>query len=150
MMMMPVATADTHSPPAKPPSALGGPVKRDALLESIRGGISLKVNARQYCVLDLTIYTIFYCLIFTQKVDTNAAQAASSSGPMNLLQEIRQGKELRPAAERELNASAPRNSGDGVVNMALALRHALEERQRAIGPSSDESEGDSSDNDWDA
>lgn len=86
-------------------------------------------------------------------MDTTANPAPSSGGNLNLLQEIRQGKELRPAGERELNAAAPRGSGGsggGAVNMALALRIALEERQRAIGPSSDESEGDSSDNDWDA
>lgn len=84
-------------------------------------------------------------------MDRSVSETATNSS-LNLLQEIRQGKELRPAAERELNAAAPRDSGGsgGVVNMALALRHALEERQRAIGGSSDESDGDSSDNDWDA
>lgn len=86
------------------------------------------------------------------EANSNPSAAAGSGGNLNLLQEIRQGKELRPAAERELSAAPPRGSGGtgGVVNMALALRIALEERQRAIGPSSDESEGDSSDNDWDA
>lgn len=84
-------------------------------------------------------------------MDASVTQS-SSAASSNLLQEIRQGKELRPAAERELSAPGPRNSGGGggVVNMALALRIALEERQRAIGGSSDESDGDSSDNDWDA
>lgn len=90
--------------------------------------------------------------VYPQKVDTTATQAPAASNSLNLLQEIRQGKELRPAAERELSAPGPRTSsgGGGVINMALALRIALEERQRAIGGSSDESEGDSSDNDWDA
>lgn len=80
------------------------------------------------------------------------AQQGSGSGDArsDLLSEIRQGVELKPAAERELNNQG--NSGQrdshnrGTDALANALRNALAARHIAIQPSS----SSSSDNeDWD-
>lgn len=79
-----------------------------------------------------------------KKVDPAASSTGSGSddGRSNLLKEIRQGIELRPATEREL---APRDScSRGTDALADALRRALEERNKVL-QSSDEDE--SSDND---
>lgn len=90
-----------------------------------------------------------------QKVE----QAAAPSATNNLLSEIRQGFELRPVQNRELNernssgsgGNAANSSGGGVNNMANALRAALMERQKALGNSSDEDDDtSSSDHEWDA
>lgn len=89
---------------------------RDALLASIRNGITLKSVSSQ---------------------KDNNGNENSRDG---LLNEIRQGKELRPAADRE----SPPSAG-GTDALADALRRALQERSKALC-SSDE-EGDSSEND---
>lgn len=76
-----------------------------------------------------------------------AAAGASGDSRSDLMQEIRQRKELRPVSEREVNRSS---SGGGTDELADALRRALLERGRVIR-SSDEDSCTSSDNDgeWD-
>lgn len=65
----------------------------------------------------------------------------------DLLCEIRQGVELRPASERELG-QRDSNSGSGTDALADALRRALQERGRVLRSSDEES--DSTDNgEWD-
>lgn len=89
----------------------------------------------------------------SQKVDTSTLSTGSggsnSDNRTDLLSEIRQGVELRSAANRELGAQRD-SSGAGTDALADALRRALQERGRAIR-SSDEDDDDSSDNDgeWD-
>lgn len=111
---------------------------RGALLDSIRKGMTLK-----------------------KVMDTGGSGGGAGGGDSgsrgNLLNEIRMGKELRPAGERELGQSAPpnnRQSGDGDQADALAeaLRRALLERGRVIRSSDDDdSSCTSSENDgeWD-
>lgn len=99
---------------------------RGALMDSIRQGTTLK------------------------KVDPAALSTGSGSddGRSNLLKEIRQGIELRPATERELGQRDSANSAVGTDALAVALRRALQERNKALCSSSEEEE--SSDNDeWD-
>lgn len=100
---------------------------RNALMDSIRKGTVLK------------------------KVDpaTLSTGSGSDDGRNNLLKEIRQGVELRPAGERELSQRDSNNSsGCGTDALADALKRALQERSRALRLSDEEE--DSSDNDeWD-
>lgn len=89
-----------------------------------------------------------------QKVpDPTTLSTGSGSGGdsrSDLLSEIRQGIELRPAASRELgNAAPPREESNGGTDaLADALRRALQERVRVLHSSDDESE-DSDDGEWD-
>ncbi|XP_040172952.1 neural Wiskott-Aldrich syndrome protein isoform X2 [Anopheles arabiensis] len=110
---------------------------RSALLDSIRKGTTLK------------------------KVD-QSAHSSTGSGDMrnDLMTEIQQGFQLRPVANRELNAE--RNSGGagggggaggsgdvGTDALADALRRALAERGRVIRPSDeDDSDSNSNNTDW--
>lgn len=78
----------------------------------------------------------------------HAALSTGSSGDTrsDLLSEIRQGVELRPAADRGQRDSAPSAGTDALAD---ALRRALQERGRALR-SSDEEDSDSTDNaEWD-
>uniref|UniRef100_A0A182VVD3 WH1 domain-containing protein n=1 Tax=Anopheles minimus TaxID=112268 RepID=A0A182VVD3_9DIPT len=122
--------------PAIPGAATGGGDEggdaRSALLDSIRKGTTLK------------------------KVD-QSAQHSTGSGDMrnDLMTEIQQGFQLRPVANRELNAVGERNSGSGGSGdvgtdaLADALRRALAERGRVIRPSDeDDSDSNSNNTDW--
>ncbi|XP_053661556.1 actin nucleation-promoting factor WASL [Anopheles marshallii] len=122
--------------PAIPGGAGGGGDEggdaRSALLDSIRKGTTLK------------------------KVD-QSAQHNTGSGDMrnDLMTEIQQGFQLRPVANRELNAVGERNSGGGGSGdvgtdaLADALRRALAERGRVIRPSDeDDSDSNSNNTDW--
>uniref|UniRef100_A0A182MBE4 Neural Wiskott-Aldrich syndrome protein n=1 Tax=Anopheles culicifacies TaxID=139723 RepID=A0A182MBE4_9DIPT len=131
-MMMP-----SLKPPAPAvPGAAGGSDEggdaRSALLDSIRKGTTLK------------------------KVD-QSAQHSTGSGDMrnDLMTEIQQGFQLRPVANRELNAVGERTSGGGGSGdvgtdaLADALRRALAERGRVIRPSDeDDSDSNSNNTDW--
>lgn len=79
-----------------------------------------------------------------------AAANTSTDSRSDLMQEIRQRKELRPVSEREVNQVNRSSSGEGTDALADALRRALQERGRVIR-SSDEDSCTSSDNDgeWD-
>lgn len=72
----------------------------------------------------------------------------------DLMTEIQQGFQLRPVANRELNAVGDRNSGGGSGDvgtdaLADALRRALAERGRVIRPSDeDDSDSNSNNTDW--
>lgn len=74
----------------------------------------------------------------------------SGDSRSDLLEEIRRGKGLKPASERELPSVQRSNSGAGTDALADALRRALMERGRVIR-SSDEESNNSTDNDgeWD-
>lgn len=66
----------------------------------------------------------------------------------DLLSEIRQGVELRPASSRELGQQRDSDNGPGTDALADALRRALQERGRVLRSSDEES--DSTDNgEWD-
>lgn len=110
---------------SSPPSAPVVNDTRNALMESIRKGTTLK------------------------KVDPANLSTGSGSddGRNNLLKEIRQGVELRKAGERELSQRDSNNS-TGTDALADALKRALQERSKALRLSDEEE--DSSDNDeWD-
>lgn len=103
-----------------------------------------------------SLHTKTVCLFspfISQKVDTSKISTGSggsnNDNRTDLLSEIRQGVDLRPAANRELGAQRE-SSGAGTDALADALRRALQERGRAIR-SSDEDDDDSSENDgeWD-
>lgn len=89
-------------------------------------------------------------------MDSQAA-APGQAPRVDLLQEIRQGKELRPASEREITGSAAGNrvssdgAGGGTDALADALRRALQERGRVIRSSDEDSDTSDTDNDgeWD-
>lgn len=87
-------------------------------------------------------------LFHLQKVDHAASSTGSSSDTRNdLLSEIRQGVELRPAGDRAQRDSATKSTGTDAL--ADALRRALAERGRVLR-SSDEEDSDSTDNaEWD-
>lgn len=106
-------------------SAPAPPDTHNALMDSIRKGTTLR------------------------KIDPATLSTGSGGGDArnDLLSEIRQGIELKPAAEREL--SGQRDSCNrGTDALADALRRALQERSRVLR-SSDE-EDDTTDNDeWD-
>lgn len=78
------------------------------------------------------------------------AVAAGGDSRSDLMEEIRQRKELRPVSEREVQQVNRSSSGEGTDALADALRRALQERGRVIR-SSDEDSCTSSDNDgeWD-
>lgn len=126
--MPPAFVASTTQPDKPNPPTI--PVvndTRNALMESIRKGTTLK------------------------KIDPTTLSTGSGSddGRNNLLKEIRQGVELRPAGERECSQRDSSNSaGCGTDALADALKRALQERSRALRLSDEEE--DSSDNDeWD-
>lgn len=89
-----------------------------------------------------------FVYFFEQKVDHAALSTGSSSDTRSdLLSEIRQGIELRPAGDRPQRESMTKSGGTDAL--ADALRRALAERGRALR-SSDEGDSDSSDNaEWD-
>uniref|UniRef100_A0A182P7J6 WH1 domain-containing protein n=1 Tax=Anopheles epiroticus TaxID=199890 RepID=A0A182P7J6_9DIPT len=102
---------------------------RSALLDSIRKGTTLK------------------------KVDQSAHSGGGSGDMRNdLMTEIQQGFQLRPVANRELNAERNSGGGSGDVGtdaLADALRRALAERGRVIRPSDeDDSDSNSNNTDW--
>ncbi|XP_017092829.2 actin nucleation-promoting factor WASL isoform X1 [Drosophila bipectinata] len=111
--------------PAAPPVATG-PDPRNALMDAIRKGTTLK------------------------KVDTAALSTGSGDSRSDLMSEIRQGFELRPAHERELGSQRNSESTGGTDALADALRRALAARGNAMHSDDDDSSG-SSDNDgeWD-
>lgn len=121
-------------------------------MDSIRKGAALKV---MFFLLIVALHTAkkYIFLRSYQKVDTSTLSTGSggsnSDNRTDLLSEIRQGVELRSAANRELGAQRD-SSGAGTDALADALRRALQERGRAIR-SSDEDDDDSSENDgeWD-
>lgn len=79
-----------------------------------------------------------------QKVDHAALSTGSSNDTRgDLLSEIRQGIELRPAADRGDRDSSTKSGGTDAL--ADALRRALQERGKVLR-SSDESDSDSTDN----
>lgn len=82
-------------------------------------------------------------------MDHAALSTGSGDGDTrsDLLSEIRQGVELRPAADRGQRDSSTKSSGTDAL--ADALRRALQERGKALH-SSDEEDSDSTDNgEWD-
>lgn len=79
---------------------------------------------------------------------TTAKNNAGEDSRNDLLSEIRQGVELRPAATRELNAQRE-SSGAGTDALADALRRALQERGRVLRSSDDESDSSENDGEWD-
>lgn len=86
-----------------------------------------------------------------RKVDpatlSTGSGGGSSDARSDLLSEIRQGIELKPAADREL--SGQRDSCNrGTDALADALRRALQERSRVLR-SSDEEEESSDNEEWD-
>lgn len=97
----------------------------NALMESIRKGATLR------------------------KVDPAALSTGSGSGDArnDLLDEIRRGKELKPAAERELTGQRD-SCNRGTDALADALRRALQDRSKAF-QSSDEDESTSDNDEWD-
>lgn len=86
-------------------------------------------------------------LNFLQKVSkTETKPAPVNDSRSDLLEQIRQGIELRPVPN-EVKATPPPAYQDG---LASALTRALAERSRAIHSESDESTSDTSeDDDWD-
>ncbi|XP_031640580.1 neural Wiskott-Aldrich syndrome protein [Contarinia nasturtii] len=116
----PVAVAPTLSVP--PPTDT-----RSALMDSIRKGTTLR------------------------KVDPATLSTGSGGGGNDarneLLSEIRQGVELKPAAERELTGQRD-SCNRGTDALADALRRALQERSRVLR-SSDEEEESSDNDEWD-
>lgn len=84
-----------------------------------------------------------------RKVDPAASSTGSGSGDArnDLMDEIRRGKDLKPAAERELTGQRD-SCNRGTDALADALRRALQERSRVLQSSDDEE--DTSDNEeWD-
>lgn len=83
-------------------------------------------------------------------MDTAALSTGSGDSRSDLMSEIRQGFELRPAAERELGSQRNSEGTGGTDALADALRRALEARGRAFHSDGDDS-SESSDNDgeWD-
>lgn len=59
--------------------------------------------------------------------------------------QIRNGRTLRPASERELSDRVSANQTDALAD---CLKRALETRIRAIQPDSDSSESFDNDDDW--
>uniref|UniRef100_A0A1B0CG85 WH2 domain-containing protein n=1 Tax=Lutzomyia longipalpis TaxID=7200 RepID=A0A1B0CG85_LUTLO len=83
-------------------------------------------------------------------VDRTNVVGSTGDSRSDLLEEIRRGRDLKPASERELPSVQRSNSGAGADALADALRRALMERGRVIR-SSDEESNNSTDNDneWD-
>lgn len=67
----------------------------------------------------------------------------------NLLTEIRQGIELKPAAQRELGPKSNESGTDGIDAFAHALRRALEDRKNVFHSSDDDSNSENDEEDWD-
>lgn len=103
-------------------SVPSGPDPRNALMDSIRKGTTLR------------------------KVDPAALSTGSGSGDARseLLSEIRQGIELKPVEQSGQRDSCNR----GTDALADALRRALQERSRVLR-SSDEEEDTSDNEEWD-
>lgn len=80
----------------------------------------------------------------------STTSSGSSDNRTDLLSEIRQGVELRSAANRELGAQRESSGAVATDALAAALKRALQERGRALR-SSDEDDDDDSENDgeWD-
>ncbi|XP_037029639.1 neural Wiskott-Aldrich syndrome protein isoform X1 [Bradysia coprophila] len=105
---------------------------RNALLESIEKGITLKKVEH------------------TQNAENVTNNGGGDDSRNDLLKSIRQGVELRPAAERELGAQRESDSGGtGTDALADALRRALLERGRRLRSSDEESESSDNDGEWD-
>lgn len=91
--------------------------------------------------------------VYMQKVDqSQVAESATNNGGddsrNDLLVSIRKGVELRPAATRELGAQRE-SGGTGTDALAEALRRALQERNRVLRSSDEESESSENDGEWD-
>lgn len=145
-------------PPPPPMNSESAPrpvanTPRNALLESIEKGITLKVNKLLYSANPHRHSS--HDIRISQKVDQSqiAADNASNNGGddsrNDLLKSIRQGVELRPAAERELGAQRESESGGTTDALAEALRRALLERGRRLRSSDEESESSDNDGEWD-
>lgn len=123
---------------------------RNALLDSIRKGTTLKV----ICLMPKDWFKdCVNSIVLMQKVEqTQVTNNTSNNGDgdsrNDLLSEIRQGVELRPAATRELGAQRE-SSGAGTDALADALRRALQERGRVLRSSDDESDSSENDGEWD-
>ncbi|XP_017786793.1 PREDICTED: neural Wiskott-Aldrich syndrome protein-like isoform X2 [Nicrophorus vespilloides] len=126
-----VAFTPPMPPAPPPPTSLDIPTDgRSALLESIRGGTTLK----------------------PVEVDKKVDDARG-----DLLSEIRKGFQLKPANEREVKPISPaveqQQQQSHVGNdLAAALSRALAERNRVIHPDDDDDSesSDSNDDEWDA
>ncbi|XP_068155283.1 actin nucleation-promoting factor WASL [Drosophila tropicalis] len=119
-----ITTTHTPSQAAKAPIQPAMPDPRNALMDAIRKGTTLK------------------------KVDTAALSTGSGDSRSDLMSEIRTGIELKPATQRELGNQ--RDSGnEGTDALANALRRALAARGNAIHSDDDESESSDNDGEWD-
>lgn len=91
---------------------------------------------------------VCFPFILLQKIDkSEVKQAPATGGPRNaLLEQIRQGIELRPVAN-EVKSKTPASQG----GLASALSRALAERSSAIHSDSNDSTSETSDDDdeWD-
>lgn len=129
-------------PPPPPPMAPPAPAiqaeistqppaqdMRSALMESIRGGATLKPI----------------------EIDVEKRGTLTDSGRNDLMSEIRKGFQLKPAVEREVKPVSPLNDQPGRGDLACALARALAERNRVIHSEDDStSDTDSNDEEWDA
>ncbi|KAK5647025.1 hypothetical protein RI129_005489 [Pyrocoelia pectoralis] len=132
------------SPPPPPPPPMAPPAPtiqaeisaqppaqdmRSALMESIRGGATLK----------------------PLEIDVEKRSTLTDSGRNDLMSEIRKGFQLKPAVEREVKPVSPLNDQPGRGDLACALARALAERNRVIHSEDDStSDTDSNDEEWDA
>lgn len=108
--------------PAAPPQ----PDMRSALMESIRGGATLK------------------------PVDVEKKATVTDSDRGDLMSEIRKGFQLKPTLEREVKPASPLNELAGRGDLACALARALAERNRVIHSEDDStSDTDSNEDEWD-
>lgn len=115
-------------------------------MDSIRKGTTLKVMTFE---LNYELRLFFF---LWQKIDPAALSTGSggsgSGGDSrtDLLSEIRQGFELRPAANRDLGAERDTNGTDALAD---ALRRALQERGRVLRSSDEGGSEESDDGEWD-
>lgn len=102
----------------------------------------------QFNICYIKVSNAFVLFQYLQKVDHAALSTGSNSDTRgDLLSEIRQGVELRPATDRGQRDSQTKSAGTDAL--ADALRRALAERGRVLR-SSDEEDSDSTDNgEWD-
>lgn len=91
----------------------------------------------------------FYLILSLQKVDTATLSTGSGDTRSDLMKDIRQGIELRPAKERELGSQRLGDNGGGTDALADALRRALAARGNAIHSDEDETDSEDNDNEWD-
>ncbi|KAH8295451.1 hypothetical protein KR018_011347 [Drosophila ironensis] len=123
-----ITTTQAPNQAAKPAASAAAsvPDPRNALMDAIRKGTTLK------------------------KVDPAALSTGSGDSRSDLMTEIRQGIELRPANERELGSQRTSENAGGTDALADALRRALAARGNAMHSDDDDST-ESSDNDgeWD-